>query len=144
MTQPKPTLPHHNNGAKGNVLGVIHLVGAPESARTARDFVKQALGANHPALDAVVLLVSETITNAVIHSNSRDGGRVTLTLIDCNDLIHIDVADAGGTTIPHVRGGLLDEGGRGLMLVDAISQHWAVVEREEGRTLWFQVPCTPT
>ncbi|MEV7968160.1 ATP-binding protein [Sphaerisporangium sp. NPDC088356] len=123
----------------GNLLGVTYLAGSPESVSQARDYVRRKLGDGHPALDDVTLLVSEVVTNAVIHSNSRNGGRVTLAIADCHDLIHVDVVDFGGDTAPRVRGDLYAEGGRGLMLVEMLSHCWNVYDHPAGRTVWFQV-----
>ncbi|WP_248960513.1 ATP-binding protein [Sphaerisporangium perillae] len=123
----------------GNLLGVIDLPGVPQSVSLAREYVRRKLGDDHPALDDVTLLVSEVVTNAVVHSDSRNGGRVTLALADCYDVVHVDVVDAGGDTVPHVRGDLFAEGGRGLMLVETLSHRWDVYEDAAGRTVWFQV-----
>ncbi|WP_380840486.1 ATP-binding protein [Sphaerisporangium dianthi] len=105
--------------------------------------MKLKLGETHPALDDVTLLVSEIVTNSVLHSNSRDGGRITLAIADCRDLIHVDVVDAGGPTRPEVRADMFAEGGRGLMLVEMISYKWAVYDDAAGRTVWFQVKYRP-
>ncbi|WP_424531790.1 ATP-binding protein [Sphaerisporangium viridialbum] len=123
----------------GSLLGVTDLVGSPESVSQARDYVRQKLGEDHPALDDVTLLVSEVVTNAVVHSDSRDGGRVTLAIADCYDLIHVDVVDAGSATAPRVRGDMFAEGGRGLMLVETLSHRWNVYDDAAGRTVWFQI-----
>ncbi|MEU8270275.1 ATP-binding protein [Sphaerisporangium sp. NPDC049002] len=123
----------------GSLLGVTDLLGFPESVSRAREYVRHKLGEGHPALDDVTLLVSEVVTNSVVHSNSRNGGRVTLAIADCHDLIHVDVVDAGGDTAPHVGGDLLAEGGRGLILVETLSHRWDVYDHPAGRTVWFQV-----
>ncbi|GAA1514778.1 hypothetical protein GCM10009677_54990 [Sphaerisporangium rubeum] len=123
----------------GILLGVTDLAGTPESASTARDFVRLKLGENHPALDDVTLLVSELVTNSVLHSNSKNGGKITLAIADCHDLIHVDVTDAGGPATPEVHQDDLSEGGRGLLLVKALSHKWAVHDDPAGRTVWFQV-----
>lgn len=123
----------------GILLGVTDLAGTPESASTARDFVRLKLGEDHPALDDVTLLVSELVTNSVLHSNSKNGGKITLAIADCHDLIHVDVTDAGAPTAPEIRQDDLSEGGRGLMLVHQISHKWAVHDDPAGRTVWFQV-----
>ncbi|MFC4533648.1 ATP-binding protein [Sphaerisporangium dianthi] len=125
--------------ATGRLLGVIELVGSPESVSQAREFVRAKLGEAHPAIDDVTLLVSEVVTNAVLHSDSRNGGKVTLAIADCHDFVHVDVVDAGGRSAPRVCGETLAEGGRGLMLVDLISQRWDVHEDDAGRTVWFDV-----
>lgn len=83
--------------------------------------------------------MSELVTNSVVHSKSRDGGRVTLALADCHDRIHVDVVDEGGDFVPHVDLDGFAEGGRGLFLVEAISERWGVHTDDKGRTVWFQV-----
>ncbi len=125
--------------ATGILLGVTELAGSPESVAAAREYVRRKLGTRHPALDDVTLLTSELVTNAVIHSNSRNGGSVSLALADCHCFIHVDVVDSGGDTVPCVRGDVLAEGGRGLMLVDPLSQRWGIYEDDAGRTAWFEV-----
>ncbi|MET8141627.1 ATP-binding protein [Sphaerisporangium sp. NPDC005288] len=123
----------------GHLLGVVDLVCVPESVALAREYVRRKLGAGHPALDEVTLLVSEVVTNSVVHSDSRDGGTVTLALADCQDFVHVDVVDAGGESTPQVCHDPYAEGGRGLMLVDLMSKTWSVYEDEAGRTVWFEV-----
>jgi anti-sigma regulatory factor (Ser/Thr protein kinase) len=123
----------------GSLLGVIDLIGSPESVSRARVYVRKKLGDEHPALDDVELLVSEVVTNAILHSNSKNGGKVTLALADCHDFIHVDVVDEGGESAPRVGGDILAEGGRGLRLVQMISHRWDVHEDDAGRTIWFEV-----
>jgi anti-sigma regulatory factor (Ser/Thr protein kinase) len=123
----------------GSLLGVTDLVGHPKSVSRAREYVRVKLGDDHPALDDVTLLVSEVVTNAVVHSNSRDGGRVTLAIADCHDLIHVDVVDGGSDKTPTVQGDMFAEGGRGLMLVEMLAHRWDVYDDHAGRTVWFQV-----
>jgi anti-sigma regulatory factor (Ser/Thr protein kinase) len=127
----------------GRLLGVTELIGSPESVSQAREYARRKLGDGHPALDDVTLLVSEVVTNAVLHSNSKNGGKVTLAIADCYDFIHVDVVDAGGEAAPHLCEDMLAEGGRGLMLVDMISQQWNVHEGDAGRTVWFEVKYKP-
>ncbi|MET8141681.1 ATP-binding protein [Sphaerisporangium sp. NPDC005288] len=142
MTKPIAIPPNPERPATGNLLGVRELSGHPESAGIARRFVESKLGPEHPALETVTLLVSEAVTNSVVHSDSRDGGRITLALADFHHFVHVDVTYAGGETVPQVGGELCAEGGRGLLLVDALSRRWAVWEHDAGRTLWFQVTYT--
>ena len=123
----------------GFLVGVTNLVGSPESVALAREWAKEKLGAHHPAIDDVMLLVSELVTNAVLHSNSRDGGDVTIAIADCHQFVHVDVVDEGGTTAPRVRDFELAETGRGLLMVEALSTRWAVYEDGHGRTVWFEV-----
>ncbi|MFC7382903.1 ATP-binding protein [Sphaerisporangium rhizosphaerae] len=126
----------------GSLLGAIDLIGSPESVSLARAYVREKLGREHPALHDVTLLVSEVVTNAVVHSDSGNGGTVTLVLADRHEFIHVDVVDAGGGDAPRVCCDLYGEGGRGLLLVQEISHRWDVLQHPAGRTVWFQVKYT--
>lgn len=80
--------------------------------------------------DAVALLVAELAANAVTHG--RVPGRdFELTLTYAPGLrLRIDVSDTRGERRPSVAvPGLLDEGGRGLLLVDALASRWSVIDR---------------
>ncbi|MEU9887357.1 ATP-binding protein [Sphaerisporangium sp. NPDC051011] len=123
----------------GEVLGVLELPGVPESVSRARRFVAEVLGSGHPVRDEVVLLVSELITNSVTHSDSRDGGRVTLAVSECDGSIHVEVLDAGSEGEPQVRDDPYGDSGRGLFLVDAISERWGMYRDGAGRVVWFAV-----
>ncbi|WP_214416488.1 ATP-binding protein [Sphaerisporangium fuscum] len=123
----------------GTLPGVIDLVGSPESVARAREFIRRKLREDHPAFDDVTLLTSEVVTNAVVHSDSRCGGKVIVALADCHDFIHVDVVDAGAETTPCVRQEDFTEGGRGLMLVETLSSAWGTYDHHRGRTVWFQV-----
>ncbi|MEU9887152.1 ATP-binding protein [Sphaerisporangium sp. NPDC051011] len=99
----------------------------------------ERLGRAHPALEIVTLLVSEAVTNSIVHSDSKNGGKITLAIADCHDFIHVDVVDAGGKEVPRVRDDELGEGGRGLQIVQALAYRWDVHEDATSRTVWFQV-----
>ncbi|MFF0425700.1 ATP-binding protein [Streptomyces sp. NPDC004520] len=76
------------------------------------------------------LLVAELAANAVTHG--RVPGRdFELTLAYTPGLsLRIDVSDTRGERRPTaVAPGPLDEGGRGLMLVEALASRWAVLDR---------------
>ncbi|GII85927.1 hypothetical protein Ssi03_39170 [Sphaerisporangium siamense] len=123
----------------GNLLGVTELVGTPESVSRARAYVREKLGVDHPALDDVILLVSEVVTNAVVHSDSRNGGRITLALADFHDFVRVDVVDAGGGTITRTSDDPCAEGGRGLLLLETLAHRWNVHKTSTDRTVWFDV-----
>ncbi|WP_405147003.1 ATP-binding protein [Sphaerisporangium sp. NBC_01403] len=118
---------------------MTELVGAPESVAQARAFVREVLGRAHPVLDEVVLLVSELVTNSVTHSDSRGGGQVTLAVSECDGTVHVEVIDSGSDSEPRVCDESYGEGGRGLFLVDAISERWGIYRDGAGRVVWFAV-----
>ncbi|MCP9213505.1 SpoIIE family protein phosphatase [Streptomyces sp. NEAU-Y11] len=84
------------------------------------------------------LVVSELVTNAV-----RYGGTpIRLRLIRDRTLI-CEVSD-GSNTAPHLRRArLFDEGGRGLMLVAQLTQHWGVRQTPVGKVIWCEQTLPP-
>jgi len=126
----------------GDLLGRLELPAIEASVPRARAWLRDRLGEAHPALDDVLLLASELVTNAVRHSDSRHTGTVTVVATALRGIVHVTVIDAGAEGMPHIEGGAGDEegeGGRGLFLVDVLARAWGVQERPEGRAVWFEV-----
>jgi anti-sigma regulatory factor (Ser/Thr protein kinase) len=121
------------------VLGTLTIPGRPEHVREARAFVAKALGDLHPGLDNAVLLTSELVTNAVVHSTSRcSGGTVTITIEDSSGGVRIEVADAGSDlSSPIVRTDVYASDGHGLFLVQMLSDKWGYLRNDSGTTVWF-------
>ena len=121
------------------VLGSLTIPGRPEHVREARAFVAKALGELHPAADNAVLLTSELVTNAVMHSASRcSGGTVTVQITESAGGVRIEVADAGSDlSAPIVRGDVYASDGHGLFLVQALSDQWGYLRDDNGTTVWF-------
>jgi anti-sigma regulatory factor (Ser/Thr protein kinase) len=89
--------------------------------------------------DAAVLIISELVTNAVLHSGSRVIG---CTLRLDSGLLHIEVTDQGaGQREPVIREPAADDvSGRGLLLVSTLSKAWGVTPAiPGGRTVWATV-----
>nr|WP_246497200.1 ATP-binding protein [Sphaerisporangium rubeum] len=119
--------------------------GEISSVPVARSWVRGVLvtRVGGPALDDVLLLLSEVVTNAVAYSasGSTEGGRVTVRVAVSSRLVHVEVTDAGSaTSAPVARVVEADsEGGRGLWLVNMIATAWGShCDDEAGRTVWFQ------
>lgn len=114
--------------------------GAPALAR---GHVRDALEECHAApglIDDAVLLVSELVSNAVQHGN----GDVTLSMLDVPGGWHLRVHD-NDSAEPLVRGvDLSSEGGRGLVLVDALAQDWGTDQLPaDGKDVWFTLTTSP-
>src|SRR5579872_5468592 len=59
----------------------LSVPGRPEQVHAARVFTSQTFGSEHPCEPVAVLLVSEVVTNSVLHSDScLPGGTVTVTV----------------------------------------------------------------
>ncbi|WP_070009247.1 SpoIIE family protein phosphatase [Streptomyces abyssalis] len=79
------------------------------------------------------LIVSELITNAIRYGNPP----IRLRLIYDRELI-CEVSDTG-IAAPHLRpASLMDEGGRGLLLVAQLGRRWGVRYGQQGKTIWAE------
>jgi|SRR5579884_1347883 len=89
------------------------------------------------SLDDLQVVVSELVTNAVLHARSTVGVEVSAG----EGLIEVAVADFDDRP-PEVRqpDEERDEGGRGLVLVSALSDEWGVSHRARGKQIWVRVP----
>jgi anti-sigma regulatory factor (Ser/Thr protein kinase) len=125
--------------ASATVIGSLTIQARPEMVGAARSFVANALGQADPATDVAVLLASEIVTNAVLHSNSRRaGGTVTITAAEMGGGVRIEVADEGSErSIPQVKGHGCVSGGHGLLLVQTLADQWGYLRHEFGTTVWF-------
>lgn len=84
------------------------------------------------AIEAVELLVSELMTNAIRAAD----GVVSLSLLSDLDHLRVEVWDRSAA--PPVLGRADDdaEGGRGLFLVAAVSADWGWFPEQGGKTVW--------
>lgn len=87
-------------------------------------------------VDVAVLLVSEVVTNALVHGRSRP--RLQVTPLSGGGL-YVAVGDDNGL-LPVVREDDTDApGGRGLRLLDALSARWGVWPDPPGKIVWFEL-----
>jgi anti-sigma regulatory factor (Ser/Thr protein kinase) len=123
------------------------LPGTPESVSAARQFARELLGDGHPVIETATLLISELVTNSVLHSRSGEpGGRVTVVLCTGPAGILIQVSDDGGPSEPRVSA-LSPEGaehGYGLLLVDALADRWGSICSPDGRVTWCRIGVAPS
>jgi anti-sigma regulatory factor (Ser/Thr protein kinase) len=96
---------------------------------------RSARATDPQALDRVLLLTSEIVTNAILHARTPlrltavvDAGQVVVRVYDNLPLP------------PRRRSYGVDAGtGRGLHLLDALADHWGVQEYPAGKCVWFSV-----
>jgi anti-sigma regulatory factor (Ser/Thr protein kinase) len=120
---------------------VLHLAGDPDAVARARRLVSSALGTGHPLHDDCVLLTSEIATNAVVHSDSGDGGTFTLCVSYSAEWVRIAVQDAGSLDPPFGwrPSSPLDTGGRGLLLLEALAHRWGFIREAGTNNVWFEM-----
>jgi anti-sigma regulatory factor (Ser/Thr protein kinase) len=125
--------------AGASVLASLTIAGRAEHVSDTRSFVRKAIGPDNPAADTAILLTSEIVTNAVVHSNSRRaGGTVTVLIIEIGGGIRIEVSDNGSNlSTPVVKGDIYASDGHGLYLVQTLADQWGYVRDSTGTTVWF-------
>jgi serine/threonine-protein kinase RsbW len=114
--------------------------GRSEAVSAARRFVRQCLAEEPGAtVDEVELMVSELATNCVQHAKSSFEVAIEV----APRLIRVEARD-GGAGAPTPRSPTASEPtGRGLRIVEAMSDSWGIIPCREGKTVWFTVPRAP-
>ncbi|MEV4433891.1 ATP-binding protein [Streptomyces sp. NPDC049585] len=121
-------------------LGEIRLPSRPQSAAGARRLaqlvVQRHWGLSERTAEHAVLLVSELVGNAVRHTGARFFG---LRMLRRRGWLRIEVRDPsrGLPCLLPVRE--MDTSGRGLFLVDTLSDRWGVDLLARGKTTWFEM-----
>jgi anti-sigma regulatory factor (Ser/Thr protein kinase) len=125
--------------ARAAVIGSLTIPGRPDQVAAARAFITKVLGEAEPATEVAVLLASETVTNAVLHSNSRrPGGTVTIIALNAGGGVRIEVTDGGSElSAPVVKPDGCINGGHGLFLVQTLADQWGYLRDESTTTVWF-------
>jgi anti-sigma regulatory factor (Ser/Thr protein kinase) len=123
------------------MLGSMTLPGRPEHVREARTLVARTLG-DDPRADSALLLTSEVVTNAVVHSRSRlPGGTVAVVAAVSAAGLIITVTDNGSDSgVPAVRNSPgTDDHGNGLLLVESLADEWGFLRDDQSTTVWFRL-----
>jgi len=86
-------------------------------------------------VETVSLLVSEVVTNAILHARSD----IELNLVNHGARLRIEVRDGTGGE-PAVRRFRDDAAsGRGLAIVERLATAWGVTHLTDGKLVWFEI-----
>jgi anti-sigma regulatory factor (Ser/Thr protein kinase) len=110
----------------------------PTSATAARRFVRQTLtasGISSNIADRAELIVSELVTNAVLHAGA---GPVVSIRIGGDD-VRIEVEDTSATAPVMREYGLDASTGRGLRVVSTAASEWGVHSTAVGKSVWARL-----
>ena len=98
------------------------------------------IGADEPLAENLILLVSELVTNAVVHT-----GRPAVLRLSLPDMaadaatVRLEVADRSGRApVPRCVDGDAT-GGRGLALVDGLADRWGWNREGGGKSIWCEL-----
>jgi anti-sigma regulatory factor (Ser/Thr protein kinase) len=123
---------------------VVLLPHAPASVVAARSRISTDLreaGIVPPAIGDAALVVSELLTNAILHARPLPGARVLVAWALRELSLEVAVSDGGSMTRPRTAEPSLSSiGGRGLAIVDNLSCRWGVLPSDFGLTVWAVLP----
>jgi anti-sigma regulatory factor (Ser/Thr protein kinase) len=87
-------------------------------------------------MQTAALLVSELVTNAVVHAHSP----FTVTAAVLADSVNVEVQD-GSAQLPEVlQPTPSSPAGRGMFMVEALSSRWGAEPIAGGKRVWFELP----
>jgi len=137
-----PCGPRHQERVELADVAIPRDLRAPRAARAviARCLVDHVAST---VLDNLQLLVTELVSNSVLHSGAPEGDDVVVRVHLWQDVCRLEVEDQGfdGVIAPQPPNRLAGSG-MGLNLVETLSQRWGVIRPPGGPTrVWAQLPC---
>ncbi|WP_414168772.1 ATP-binding protein [Streptoverticillium reticulum] len=106
------------------------------------------IGVDEPLAETLILLISELVTNAVVHTGCPAvlrmlfpgaGASMEAAPGGCPGTVRVEVAD-NSTRPPRQRCARGDDtGGRGLELVDGLADRWGWQPEGTGKRIWCEV-----
>lgn len=129
---------------------VVLLPHTPTSVSIARRHLSADLfasGVLDSVIDDATVVVSELLSNALRHARPLPSGQIQIRWAVEETAVELSVSDGGATTEPRRgRPALSSLGGRGLGIVETLSETWGVRHEEDGgTTVWalLRIPRTP-
>ncbi|MCC3767622.1 ATP-binding protein [Streptomyces sp. UNOC14_S4] len=116
----------------------VSLPAAERSVADARRFSRALLTewGLEELVDDAALLLSELVTNAVVHVPDT-AGDIELALTRAHGHLVVQVTDTGGHLPRCGQAGPDSENGRGMWLVEQIAALWGHHPSVKGKTVWF-------
>jgi anti-sigma regulatory factor (Ser/Thr protein kinase) len=119
------------------IRAIYKIAPQPEGPAMARRIIAEELSARvpPPVLDDVKLMVSELITNGIVHGASDDDAPVMLDVC-INGSVHCRVLDHGQSFAARAK----REGpsGWGLHVVDQLADRWGLQRSPQRTEVWFE------
>jgi anti-sigma regulatory factor (Ser/Thr protein kinase) len=145
MAPPRPAERHERHERQERHGCRVRLATGPAAAGEARRRVRDAIRSwQVPVdLDAALLLTSELVTNAVRHEAGQTAQPVVLAIACSRGRLRVDVHDTS-RSLPAVAEVPADadadadaETGRGLLLVETLSDEWGFYRTPAGKAVYF-------
>ncbi|MEV8535682.1 ATP-binding protein [Streptomyces sp. NPDC051211] len=93
------------------------------------------IGDDEPLAETLILLISELVTNAVVHT----GCPAVLRMLLGGPGVRVEVADASDRPPAPRHAAGDDTGGRGLELVDGLADRWGWQREGAGKRIWCEI-----
>ena len=109
---------------------------APRRARSCLGIFLDARGLDGEMQGDAGLIVSELVTNAVVHAVEP----ITLAIALGDDMLHVEVCDGddrGAVVAARPTSGCVT--GRGLAIIDAFAHRWGVRSLRSGKSVWAEI-----
>ena len=127
---------------KTGVAMELFLDPTPPAAGSARRALHSAAMFGAATEPDALLLVSELVTNSIRHAGHSGHEAIRVRAENDGSTTRVEVCDrARGETVPTMRPAPppTATGGRGLLLVDALSHRWGMDSCERGTCVWFEL-----
>ena len=116
---------------------LVHLTPDASSLRAGRRFVAETLQdwqVDEAFIEPVILVANELVANAIVHARSAP----VLSLAETGADLTVRVAD-NSPSEPVPRAATTSEaGGRGLLMVEALADHWGFDAHSSGKVVWVR------
>ncbi len=98
------------------------------------------IGADEPLAETLILLISELVTNAVVHTGSAARLRMCFSGTGAVvGTVRVEVVDASARPPRQRHADGEDTNGRGLELVDGLADRWGWQREGAGKRIWCEV-----
>jgi anti-sigma regulatory factor (Ser/Thr protein kinase) len=116
----------------------------PQAAAEARQAVR-TLALPEPTRQTLALIVSELVTNSIMHAGLTANDTVDLHVENGGPQVRLTVHDRGpGFILAAPNSDPLEIGGQGLVIAAALSNSWGVDCGDDGCSVWCEVPIDVT
>lgn len=119
----------------------FRIAGGPQAPLSARECVSETFATqlDKPVVDNMRLLVSELVTNCVLHGGADTAAEITVRAAVHHDRVRTEVCHDSPAFEPPVGKPDLDSpGGLGLFLVEQMSSAWGIHDNSEN-CVWFEL-----
>jgi anti-sigma regulatory factor (Ser/Thr protein kinase) len=134
------------HGADDAPHGYFTVASGSSSPAAARAWIKVWLDGrvSERTVQDAMLVVSELVTNSVVHSGVAAGAPVQLRANLDADILRLEVGDLGaGSDIVRTPPDPISPGGFGLAIVERMGARWGVVHAS-GTRVWCELPLPAT